>query len=61
MASSTVNTDVIQKIRKLIDFFEPFRQCDEETKTLLAQKGAYFDMYQFQLEQDKEAQTKKEA
>ena len=39
MASSTVNADVIQKIRKLIDFFEPFRQCDEETKTLLAQKG----------------------
>ena len=27
---------------------------------LLAQKGAYFEMYQFQLEQEKDQQTKKE-
>ncbi|NBQ20368.1 MAG: hypothetical protein EBU30_01380, partial [Synechococcaceae bacterium WB6_3B_236] len=39
MTATAVNPDVTQKIRKLIDFFEPFRQCDDETKALLAQKG----------------------
>ena len=29
-------------------------------EALLSQKGAYSDMYQFQLEQEKDAQTKKE-
>jgi ATP-binding cassette, subfamily B, multidrug efflux pump len=29
-------------------------------ETLLSQKGAYYDMYQFQLEQEKDAQIKKE-
>jgi ATP-binding cassette subfamily B protein len=54
----------ISSIRNATNIIVLDKGCVVESGTheaLLSQKGAYYDMYQFQLEQEKDAQIKKEA